>query len=211
MKNPRPLGQGVALMMRAISLAFVVLLAALPALASETLHVPLPALEGRYYVDPGPPWVVQYGRSVHFELTRIPLTVYDVSFRITGTFTVGSVYCELTGIGSTTPQALEYFADIEDTAHAAGFYAAAQSPAHDETFDYAASFQKVVHTSEADWNFLKAGYGRVDMSANFIMFPECTVLVWPEATIESAELIIEADFQVGVEKSTWGSIKSLYR
>jgi hypothetical protein len=191
-----------------LALAFQAL--ALTGAGAGTVSVPLPMIQGRYYVDESIP-AMYYNRQDHFELARIPLSVSGVWLHISGTFAVGETSCWLSDPADpdTFPQSLEFFASLDDTTGAWDPMADAVSGTVSGAFEYTMPFSRASH--EVNWEFLKAGYGLLDMSITLGMFPECSVLLWPEATIEHAELIIEGEFPVAVEHSTWGSIKSLFR
>jgi hypothetical protein len=192
----------------------VVLALALQALAltgagAETVSVPLPMIQGRYYVDESIP-AMNYNRQDHFELARIPLSVSGVWLHISGTFAVGETSCWLSDPADpdTFPQRLEFFASLDDTTGAWDPMADAVSGTVSGTFEYTMPFSRASH--EVNWEFLKTGSGLLGLSTTFMMFPECSVLIWPEAMIEQAELIIEGQFPIAVDHSTWGSIKALF-
>jgi hypothetical protein len=192
-----------------LALAFQIWVAT--GLGAETVSVPLPTIEGRYYVDLSVP-AVYYNRQAHFELERVPLTVSTVWIHISGVFVVGQTQCDFNGPppDAPFPQRMEYLASIKDTINGSWWAADEMSPAESGAFEYTLPFSQLTG-DVISWEFLKAGYGSLEMLVTFCSFPECTILVWPEATIEHAELIIEGQFPVAVDHSTWGSIKALYR
>jgi len=195
-----------------LALMVMVQLSTATTLGAEMVSVRLPTIEGRYFVDLSVP-AIYYDRDAHFELERIPLTVSGVSIHISGSFVVGQTQCDFDGLPPLPepfPQHIEYFASMDDTINGGVFGAATTSPTESGSFEYTLPFSGIPgHV--ISWDFLKAGYGALHMNINFISFPECSILVWPEATIEDAELIIEGEFPVAVDQSTWGSIKSLFR
>ena len=197
-------------MRRLIAFALMLQIWALADTSAETVSVPLPMIQGRYYVDLSIP-AMYYDRHDHFELARIPLSVSGVWLHISGAFVVGETFCPPygPGEGSSFPQSIEFFASLDDTTGVWDPVADAVSGTESGTFEYSIPFLRA--SREVNWEFLNAGYGSLDMLITFMMFPECSVLVWPEATIEHAELIIEGRFPVAVGQNTWGSIKALFR
>jgi hypothetical protein len=176
--------------------------------AAETVSVPLPTILGRYYADfPS----LYYRRSAHYMLDRIPLSVSGVWIHISGSFLVGETRCPPPGPGDgeSFPQGIEYYAAFVDTTSLWYPDAAALSPTQSGSFEYTLPFSRPA--MEVNWEFLKTGHGDLEMQIAFMMIPECSILLWPEATIDHAELLIEGQFPVAVDQGTWGSIKALFR
>jgi len=179
--------------------------AARPSSAHELITIPLPGIEGRYSFPER-----TYGRNMHFELDRIPVSVNRVWIHITGVFSFGETWCNTSGtLEGPYPQGVEYLAEMKDTISGKWFYASSV-PSQSGVFEYTSQF-KNFYGQTASWDFLMAGYGNLYMNINFGLIPECWVTIWPEGTLGTAELIIEGDFPVAVDQSTWGSIKSLFR
>ena len=194
-------------------IAFVLALqvGAVTGVSAETVSVPLPMIQGRYYVDINPPVTLHYHRQEHFELARVPLSVSGAWLHVSGTFVAGETSCWLYDPADqdTFAQKIELFASLNDTTGVWDPIADWMTGTESGPLEYTTPFLRA--SREVNWEFLKAGYGLVGMTVTFMIFPECSVLIWPEATIEQAELIIEGEFAVAVDQSTWGGIKALYR
>ena len=190
-----------------ITLALAFQIWALTGAGAETISVPLPIIQGRYYVDLSIP-AAYYNRQEHFEVGKIPLSVTGVSLHISGTFVVGETSCWLSDPADpdTFPQSLEFFAWLDTTGlHGThGRRGVRHRERHLRVHRHSPRFPRSELGSSKD------RLRTFGLSTTFMMFPECSVPIWPEATIEQAELIIEGEFEVAVEQSTWGSIKSLF-
>jgi hypothetical protein len=193
--------------MRVIAPAFAIIaLAATAVLASEVIQVPLPELAG-YYSQ------ALYSRSAPFHLGRAPLAVTSVSIRLIGSTDLGEYYCDL-GYGEQGPFPYpEWFtATIPDTINQGLWWAdgyVLDQPVGGE-FENTAPFRRL--SGPATWGFLTSGYGTVRLDG---MPPALILMCYstldPDGTITSATLLIEGEFPVAAERSTWGGIKALYR
>ncbi len=176
-------------------------------LASEFETVPLPELQGYYSVFD------TYTRYASFQLNRTPTQVYNVWIRISGSTNVGVYYCDLYGGPSDGPYPypVEFASNIRDTVSGHSWMADQIAP--DETGDFELTMQfHRIHGWPATWDFLKSGYGTIRSDGSTIMLVAiCWPTIFPDATVTDAVLTVEADFQVPVDQSTWGSIKSLLR
>ena len=196
--------------MRVIPLALIIItLAAAAAFASEIVQVPLPELAGHY----------AYGSSTRytpFRMERLPVVVYSVSIRFTGSVTVGEYYCCCDPFGEEEgpyPCPMDFWATFQDTVNGHPWSAETHmpDPPVSGNFDVTVPFRGLYGWT-VTWDFLRAGYGTVQLQGTppgFII--ECSPTIDPEATITSATLIVTADFPVAVEQSNWGGIKSLYQ
>ncbi len=180
-------------------------MAAKSASSYELVTVPLPGIEGRYSFTEGNNY-----RDMHFELDGVPFVVNRVWIHISGVFSVGEIMCNDGTPAGPYLLPVEFLATTEDTINGSWFGAASTSSEESGAFEYLNQFRRLLGRP-ISWDFLMAGYGNLNMDINFGLIPECWVTVWPEATIETAELIIECDFPIAVDQSTWGSIKSLFR
>jgi hypothetical protein len=162
-------------------------------LFGETVLVPLPTIEGRYFLDQSIS-AECYDRYAYFEPDRIPLSVSRVWIHISGTFVVGQTSC----FADMPPdmefaEPVKYFASIGDTTNGSLFGATTMSPPASGPFEYTLPFS-ALFGDIISWDFLKAGYGSLHMNINWASYPDCRTLVWPEVTIEEAELVIEGEF-----------------
>jgi hypothetical protein len=101
-----------------------------------------------------------------------------------------------------------FSASIVDTAIGAEFRADRDVASAVTLFDYTIPFGPVPG-SPATWDLLLTGKGDVALSMIVSIPPDCGTERYPEARIDMAELVIEGEFPVGADQSTWGSIKSL--
>jgi hypothetical protein len=191
-----------------IQVIFVMgLLLAAHIVSADTLEVQLPQLVGAYSING-----VQ-SRIAPFRLDRIPTAIYRVSIRISGAVNLGQYECWF-GIEPTPgPPDLDgvwFGAELPDTVSGNSWVGDADS-AEDGPFEHTMVFRQL-YGMPVTWEFLKGGYGEIQLMATpSNMFLECSATVWPSATVAEAVLIVEGDFAVGVEETTWGSIKSLFR
>jgi hypothetical protein len=177
--------------------------------STEIVEIQLPQLLGSYCMTSA----CTSHHDIHFQLPRVPLAIYDVRIRISGTVNVGQYECDFCG-GCPTgpyPYSMEFFASMRDTVGGYSWVADGGSPEESGEFELTIPF-KELYGWPVTWDFLNAGYGNFGFSGMpHGLLVDCQVPIWPEAVIEQAALIIEGDFEVGVESSTWGSIKSLFR
>jgi len=175
--------------------------------SAETLEVQLPQLIGLYSMDG------TTGRSVSFQLGKIPTVVYQVGVRISGTVNLGQYVCDFgTGPeeGAYPYNGIAFEMTMRDTVSGKWWAGAAGSP-DGGPFEHTMMFREL-YGWPVTWDFLKAGYGEIHFMARpYNPWVECSAIVWPDATVNEAVLIVEGDFKVGVEKNTWGSIKALFQ
>jgi hypothetical protein len=92
------------------------------------------------------------------------------------------------------------------------WYATFMMPYVAGPFAATASFE-TLYGYEASWNFLRDGTGALTLdggASGFIMI--CSpVSPPPTVTVTEAVLIVDAEFPIRTEASTWGRIKALYR
>ena len=185
-----------------VALAVLLLLvSAAPALA-VVIEIPLPALNGSYGAE----------RTVPLVLPAAPSVIYGASFRVTGTAQVGSLICYNTQTGNYDLPAVwpaEVFIYAHDGSHSKSWYL-------DELVGTTGpiALEKVARPlSGANWNFLLDGVGAVTFhggGAGYITICSSTSAP-PTVTVTEAVLILDAEFPVAIESSTWGRIKALYR
>jgi len=183
------------------SMAFLCLFAQLA--EAVVIEIPLPELLGSY-----PTGETDGTRTATFHLPQAPSVIHGVSFRIAGTAVLGSADCDEFGENAAWP--MEYFSDMKDAS--LKLWLAAPHPPVDPngSFGWTAPFET---SNGATWGFLMDGEGEVSL------FGAPTALVggchepWivPSGSVTEAVLIVDAEFPVATEPSTWGKIKALYR
>lgn len=184
------------------------MIAASGAISAETIEVPLPTLQGWYGIDGA---CICYG-DAYFQLSRMPSMINGVSIRLSGTVHVGQYTCDFGTGPYTYPFRFYFHASMRDTVSGFLWGADGNSPEDSGDFEVLVPFRQTSIHWPVTWDFLMAGYGRVNLTA----MPEgiivdCDVLDWPSATIEDAALLIDGEFEVSVDQSTWGSIKALFQ
>jgi hypothetical protein len=165
------------------------------------VEIPLPDLAGRYYLYD------VFQRTCAFELSQPPTVVHSASLRLVGTATVRMAWC---GFGSMEPypEAFRLFATMPDS-ETGGAWGSSLWTTDSGAFDVSLLFEP---RSGATWAFLEDATGEVSVNSM-----GCPVLdsCWPvtlcsEAFIEQAFLVLDAEFPVPVDESTWGRIKALF-
>jgi hypothetical protein len=196
--------------MRHLILSLILLsVVATDAMATEIVQVQFPQLPGFYSIAS----TCACNRSAPFRLSRKPLTVNHVWLHLAGTVNVGQYMCD-SGIGPPTgpyPYPMEFVATIQDTVGGHPWMADDVSPGESGEFELAIPF-KEIYGWPVTWDFLRGGHANIEFTAfPGMLLVDCPPLVWPDATITSAEVIVEGEFEIAVEQTTWGSIKALYR
>jgi hypothetical protein len=106
---------------------------------------------------------------------------------------------------------MEFVATIWDTVGGYWWVADELSPAESGQFELTIPFEEI-YGWPVTWDFLRGGHANIEFSAYpGMLLVDCPPLVWPDATITSATVIVEGEFEIAVEQTTWGSIKALYR
>lgn len=176
--------------------------------ASELEETQLPELQGFYSV-----FDTSSTRYASFQLDRIPTRIYNVWIRLSGSANVGEYSCYFySGFPEGPyPYPVDFFATIQDTVNGRPWIAERVAPEETGDFELTIPFQEI-YGWPVTWDFLKSGRGTVKLAGGtIIIVAMCCPDVFPDATVTEAVLIVEADFQVPVDQSTWGSIKSLLR
>ena len=177
------------------------LIASIP-LYGEIVEVSLPELNG-YYGDS----IIT--RSAHFNLARIPNEVHNVSIKLRGVADTGLLNCEgAYGQMILGPWWTNYDISMLD-------YTSGQLWKANFTYEDSSSVLDTTRTfwagSGATWEFLKSGQGDLILRwypLGIILL--CSSIREPNVTIYDANLIIDGEFPVPIEKTTWGAIKSIY-
>lgn len=187
--------------MSRITFGSSLLLCLLAAIANAAVvEVPLPGLLGPY--GEGSP-----GRTVAIHLPDPPGLIHSASLRISGTQVTGSIVCEW---GGPYPWPMQFFAEMQDPPD--GWWMASPSPPEDaETFTQTALFTKAF--ANTTWTFLMDGDGELTFHGSPAGLVGLCFMdpVPPTGEITEAVFIIDAEFPIATEASTWGKIKALYR
>lgn len=184
-------------------LRFVILISIIcisSAESSEIVNIPLSELHGVYE------YPAHLSRSAHFELDRIPDEIYKVSLKVSGTSQVGTAMCSYP---DEFPYKIEILTSAQDPLNSTFWFQAVMQPDYDSDIEIDLIFVKSAE-SEATWDFLKLGEGNVNLGMSLIpLLPGCIIIDFPTMTISEAILIIEADWALQAEGTTWGRIKAL--
>lgn len=171
---------------------------------AEIVEISLPGLLGNYPLSES-----NGTRTTTFQLPQMPSVIHGASFRIAGTAVLGSADCDEYGENADWP--MEFFAYMTDATLKLWLASPAPPPiTPDGSFAWTAPF----HTfNAATWAFLLDGEGEISLrGAPTALIGGChEPWVVPSGTVTEAVLIIDAEFPVAVESSTWGRIKALYR
>jgi hypothetical protein len=168
----------------------------------EIVEIPLPELLGVYPLDEH-----NATRTTTFELPDVPVLIYGASFRVSGTATVGSVSCEWGGPYAWT---MDIYASMQDTSFAHVWLASAAMPQDPGPFAWTAEFWRTPPTTT--WGFLMDGEADLSLTGGPLPLVDLCwpVSEFPRATVVEAVLIVDAEFPVPVEATSWGRIKALY-
>jgi hypothetical protein len=166
---------------------------------AELLEVALPALLGLYPVSPG-----EFARTATIVLPKLPQVIHGCSLRIAATGTIGVANCG--GVGQLDSWPMEYVAEMQGNEWIAFHepYFSAGS------FESTATFESFAGGST--WDLLLDGQADVTMNgAPWSALGSCDPIVRPTGKILEAYFVIDAEFGLPVESTTWGKIKALYR
>jgi hypothetical protein len=192
--------------MRTMSLFVVVFIIWIPtASRSEIRYVPLPELTGEY------PGATPTTRTASFDLGVAPTLVRGAKISLVGGATVGVLTCpdEITLEPREFPWVFELDATMNDAATGGFWISSGTTSSEGGPFETLRAFYRIFG---AGWTFLNDGTGQVDLRVvptGYIA--ECIPTVVPVvAIVTEAYLVLDAEFPVPVETTTWGQIKALY-
>jgi hypothetical protein len=180
------------------------------------VEIPLSELSGSYTFSYA---ARQFTREMTVRFDRLPITIYSASIRLQGYTDRGWWECQIPPLPLPVPVDMYFTATMSDSITGGSWRARTfircpvevygltpYPPCH---FDVVISFQAL---NDASWDFLRAGRAHIVLlgepgytETSF----ECTH-VDPEGHLLLATLIVDADYQIGTEPSTWGSIKALF-
>jgi hypothetical protein len=182
---------------------------ALDSANATKIEIPLPELSGSYTTDF---LVRRITRDMIFRFDRIPINIYSVSIKLQGFTAPGYWWCDWTEPFHMARRV--YFTATMSDSVTGGLWRAKSLIGGQ--FDFAPFEFSVTITflplEGASWDFLEAGRAYLALSGE----PEPVsgslgcVSTYPEVNLYLATLIVDADYQIGVEPSTWGSIKALF-
>ena len=170
---------------------------------AEIVEIPLPGLLGTYPLDEH-----NGTRTVAFKLPGLPLVIHGASFRVSGTTGVGSISCEW---GGPTVWPMDICASMEDVVPAHFWLASQAMPQEPGPFAWTAHFWPTPPKTTT-WEFLMDGEAEISLFGGPVALVD---LCWPlspppTATVAEAALIVDAEFSVPIEATSWGRIKALY-
>jgi hypothetical protein len=176
---------------------------------AEIVEIPLVNLHGAYHVYFNQPQGDATTRISSFQLDQLPTEVRGAWIRISGITVVGEQDClpELGEGPFPYPFVFNFLMKDSTTGEwwSGGGLTSYESGPYEITVELNALFG-------ASWEFLKEnGRGEVRAEGGWGFVLMCWGVVGPSASVEQAVLIIDADFPVPVENTTWGRIKEIYK
>ena len=180
-----------------ISLPSVLLLLVAATAGASVIEVPLTTLHGNYPAT----------RLQGFQLEQAPSVINSVSIRVTGVQTPGSITCESGGPFSWP---MAFTVSMSDEPN--GYWIAGVTPDFDAvSFSQTTQFQAT--NPGTTWSFLIDGAAEVTIDGwPAGLIGSCYIdPAPPTGVINEAVLIIDAEYAIKTEPSTWGKIKALYR
>jgi hypothetical protein len=178
--------------------------------SATRVEIPLPQLSGAYVTacyDCG------VSRQETFRFDRIPISVHGVSIKLRGLSVPGEYYCDW--VTPTSPWHIEFLATLSDSV-TGGVWRADSIIAADYISRDASEFEIEIRfqpQNAATWESLEVGRGTLVLLGKPEWMPRslaCGAYSFPAATLYLVALAVDADFQIGVQQSTWGSIKALF-
>jgi len=186
------------------------------AAAGTRVEMPLPQLNGSYAPSFCGAGVLG---TTTFRFDRLPINIYGASIKLVGLVRPGRYFCDWYVVDRAW--SMQFVTTLADSVSGGNWRAAStiplpdpyQYPPQSEPFPFEVEIPFGAQ-SGATWEFLKAGRG----SVLFIAVPEsipcglsCIQGPPPSAEIYMAVLTIQADCLIGVDRTTWGTIKALFQ
>jgi hypothetical protein len=174
---------------------------------AEVVDISLPGICGFYSADSS---YSANTRTADFTLSRIPTTVYDVFIRLIGVADTGLLNCEgAYGQRIIGPWDTDYDISMLDNTSGNLWIANFLYEDSSSTLDTTRTFWT---NSGATWDFLINGAGSVTLRwLPMIPVTACSLLRTPNVIITEVHLIIDGEFPVPTENTTWGRIKEIYK
>ena len=171
---------------------------------ATSMEIPLPELSGSY--NPAT-------RQVTFRFDRLPIQIYGAAIKLRGWTAPGYSACD-NGIPEIVRPTILTATMYDSTT--AGIWRATSvlgtGPFYEAPFDFEITLE-FSSTNGATWQFLKAGRGTLVLQGVARGHPaggfHC-IGPTPNTKVYLVTLIVDADYQIGTDSSTWGSIKALF-
>jgi hypothetical protein len=187
-------------------LSSLVLMAALLAAGAETVLFPLPsALNATYLCESSP------SRTVEFDIDPSPGIIYSVSIRLTGETNVRQWFCDL---DPPFDVPVTLYAFMPDPITGGAWYTSGVCARESGNFVVTLPFRPYwpEQFGQPTWDFLRAGNGSMTIYGGGAPVID---ICWPIgdlsiASVSGASLLIDGEFAIPVEQTTWGRIKSIY-
>ena len=171
---------------------------------ATSVEIPLPELSGSYN---------SAQRQTTFRFDRLPIQVYGVSIKLQGWTDPGWWYYD--GL-PTIARRTEFTATMSDSTTGGvwsastllGDFMLGDAPPFD--FELTLPF---LPTNGASWNFLQAGRAVIVLTGVPERIGACGMDCWgiyPKTDVYLVTAVVDADYQIGTNSSTWGSIKALF-
>lgn len=173
---------------------------------AEIVELPLPStLHGVYTCE------FSATRSAEFTLKPMPAVVRSVSIRLRGETNVRQWFCDL---DPPFDLPVELYVFMPDPVTGGEWYTHGVAASETGPFDITLKFYPYwpAHLGQPTWDFLCAGGGSVVLWGDGAPIID---ICWPigelsTAYVSGAVLVIDGDFPIPVEPTTWGRIKSLF-
>lgn len=179
---------------------------AFSAALADTVQFPLPStLHVTYLCEP---WVSQ---SAEFVVRPRPAVVRSVSIKLSGQTIVRQWYCDL---DPPFDLPVKLVAFIPDPVTGGGWVATGTAALQTGPFDVTLPLRPYwpAHYGQPTWDSLREGSATIELNGSGAPIID---ICWPigdlsEATVTRASLVIEGDFPIPVEPTTWGCVKALF-
>ncbi len=172
---------------------------------SETRYFPLPELIGEYY------GATPVTRTASFAIGTVPALIREARISLVGGASTGILQCpdEITLMPREFSWFFELDATMDDLATGGLWIAGGIASSQTGPFEILEEFRPIWH---AGWTFLNDGRGEVNLRVvptGYIA--ECMPIEIPQvAIVTQAYLMLDGDFLVPIERTSWGQIKALY-
>jgi len=168
----------------------------------EIVEIPLAEVCGPY------PFGAASERTASFELDRPPIIVHGAWIRLSGFAHVGSFTCEDSG---PYPFLLHFVASMTDSATGGEWGTSVVTPEETGPFELTAGFEPTPPVGTT-WEFVADGSAELMLwGGPLLLVTVCWPITYPDAVVDQATLLLDAEFATPVESNTWGRIKALFR
>jgi len=179
--------------------------------ASDIVTVSFPGLCERYEGR----WTIR--DTLAFELDRVPVNIYSASIRIVGESYPALCYCDFWSPIGLAAWRFSYKAILDDAESGGSWEAwfvtstASWRESEIEPFDMTLDLSP---SDGATWAFIAGGAGELIFEiipTGHCYGASCYSVGLPAVRFSEVSLIVEADFLDGLDYSSWGAIKALFR